>query len=226
MATTAEITGTLVNIIGDDAPELGTVTFALCGYGPQVPRVEDTALVGRITTLQVQADANGDFEAELWGNDQIDPPGTYYTVTVMDDNGDIVQVNAYVFLGGQSYDLGTAEPFDPTQPMPGLPPLIFNQLLIIAFSQTPNFPGDQYTAWGITLNGDVTSSTMTGQMGGNLYTFIVTQDATGGWNFVWPVAVLNATPVNPNPRSITIQTFVCLANNGPLLPIGPATYYP
>jgi hypothetical protein len=128
-------------------------------------------------------------------------------------------------LGDNTYDLDSIGPFDPAQPLPPLPPLIINQLLLIAFSPTPVFPCDQYTALAITLSGDVTSSTLTGQVAGNLYTFIITQDATGGWAFVWPGAMINATPVNPTPRSITIQTCVCLANNGPLLPIGPATYY-
>ena len=220
----ATITGNLEGIV-DNAVEEGSVTIALCGYGSQVPRANGVAVFGSVTSEDIEVDGDGDFEAEVVGNDEIVPAGTYYTVTVKDANGDVVQCNAYLLLGDNTYDLNVTDPFDPTQPMPPLPPLIINQLLIIAFSPTPNFPGDQYTAWGLTLNGNVTSSTMSGTVAGNLYTFIITQDATGGWAFVWPTAVINATPVNPIPRSITIQTFVCFANNGPLLPIGPATYY-
>jgi hypothetical protein len=219
------LTGKLVNIIGADAAEEGSIVISLCGYGSQVPIVPGSGIIGRLTTLEVDADASGDVTAELWGNDKISPAGTYYTVTVKDSNGDIMQVNAYVFQDGQSYDLGEAPPFDPNQPPPWLRPIIVNQLLLIAFSQTPNFPGDQYTAWGIQLTGDVTSSTTSNTVAGNLYTFIISQDATGDHEFVWPPNVFNATPVNPAPSGITIQTFVCLANNGPMLPIGPATYY-
>lgn len=221
----ATLTGKLVNIAGDDAPEEGSITIALCGYGSQVPIVPGSGIIGRLTTLEIDADANGDVEAELWGNDKIAPAGTYYTVTVKNSNGDIMQVNAYVFTDGASYDLGKAIPFDPNQPPPQLPPLIINQLLIIAFSPTPDFPGDQYLSWGIQLTGDVTSSTTSNTFAGNLYTFIITQDNIGGHEFVWPANVFNATPVSPTARAITVQTFVCLANNGPLLPIGPATYF-
>ena len=222
----ATLTGKLANIMGNDAAEEGSVVIALCGYGSRVPVVPGQAVLGRLTTLDVDADASGDFEAELWGNDIIAPAGTYYTVTVKDSNGDIMQVNAYVFTEGQSYDLDTVQPFDPNQPPPQIPPAIVNQLLIVAFSATPNFPGDQYTAWGITLTGDVTSSTMSGIVAGNLYTLIISQDSAGGHLFTWPSMVLNASPVNPNGGSLTVQTFVAIANNGPLFPIGPATYYP
>lgn len=209
-----------------------TVDFALCGYGSQNPRTQTGGAAGTFSNpallgIGVNNELGGEpISVELVGNDTISPPGTYYTVTMRNGNGDILQCNAYIFLDGQTYDLGKINPFDPSQPVPPLPPLIFNQLLLIAFSPTPNFPGDQYTALAMTLSGDVTSSTMTGQVAGNLYTFILSQDGTGGWSFVWPTAILNATPINPAPRSITIQTFVCIGNNGPLLPIGPGTYFP
>ena len=224
MAGEATITGKLLSILGADVAEPGSVVFALCGYGSQVPRVMSTGIVARLTTLEVEADANGDIEAELWGNDSINPPGTYYTATVKDSNGDVMQCNAYVFLGGANYDLAGAQPFDPNQPPPALPPLITNLLILIAFSPTPVFPGDTFTAWGITLTGDVTSSSTSNTVAGNLYTFIISQDSTGGHQFVWPTNVFNATPVSPTPSAITVQTFVALANNGPMLPIGPATY--
>jgi hypothetical protein len=221
----ATITGNLEDIV-DSAPEEGSVVIALCGYGSQVPRVQGTAMLGSVTSDEIEVDADGSFEAEVPGNDQIEPAGTYYTLTVKDANGDVVQTNAYLFLGDDSYDMNGTAPFDPALPLPPLPPLIINQLLIVPFSPTPTFPGGQYTAWAITLTGDVTSSTLSGIIQGNLYTFIILQDSTGGRKFAWPSLVQNATPVNPNPSGLTVQTFVALANNGPLFPIGPATYFP
>ena len=224
----ATISGKLDTIVGSNISEQGSITIALCGYGSQVPRVPTSSVVmlARLTAQDIEADDVGVVTAEVFGNDEIEPAGTYYTVTVKDDNGDIAQVNAYVFLAGNEYDLGDTPPFDPTLPMPPLPPLIYNQLLLIAFSPTPNFPGDTFTALAITLNGNVTSSTTSGLVAGNLYTFIIAQDSTGGWTFAWPPSVLGATAVDPEAGSLTIQTFVALANNGPLLPIGPASYYP
>lgn len=221
----AMLTGKLVNINGDNTAEEGSIVVSLCGYGSQVPIIAGSAIIGRLTTIEIDADANGEVEAELWGNNLISPAGTYYTVTVKDSNGDIMQVNAYVLTEGQNYDLGSMVPFDPNQPPPQLPPAIVNQLLMIVFSQTPDFPGDTFLTWGIQLTDDVTNSSTSNTLAGNLYTFIISQDSTGGHLFTWPPTVFNATPVNPNGSSITIQTFVCLANNGPMLPIGPATYY-
>jgi hypothetical protein len=227
MAQAATITGKLVNIIGANAAEEGSVIFALCGYGSQVPRVTDTAVVARLTTLQVEADQNGVIQAQLWGNDWITPPGTYYTATVLDDNGDVQQCNAYVFLGDQSYDLGTTQPFDPTQPQGPMPPLIVNQLLMVPYSPNPVFPGDQALTFGMTLTGDVAGITFTGLAAGNLYTFIITQDSTGGRQFNWGSWAINATQVNPAAGSTTIQTFVAIASGqGPMIAIGPGTYYP
>jgi hypothetical protein len=220
----ATITGKLENITG--IIEDGTIDIALWGYGSQVPRSSGTGMLAKVDTAPIEVNPDGTFEEELTGNDQIAPAGTYYTVTVRDKNGDVVQTNAYVFLGSNTYDLDVTDPFDPSQPQPPLPPLIVNQLLLIPFSPTPNFPGDQYTTFGFTLTGDVTSSTLSGMVAGNLYTFIISQTGAGGWKFQWPNAVLNATPVDPGAGATTVQTFVCIANNGPLIPIGAGTYYP
>lgn len=219
----ATVTGNLEGVI-DNAVEEGSVVIALCGYGPQVPRVQGTALFGSVTSQDIEVDGDGTFTAEVPGNDEIAPAGTYYTVTIKNANGDVVQCNAYLLLGDTTYDLNVTDPFDPTQPIPPLPPLIINQLLILAFSPTPDFPGDGYTAWQITLTGDVTSSTVSNVATGNLYTFIIKQDGAGGHAFTWPPNVLNATPVFPAPNSTTVQTFV-VDENLDLYPIGGATYY-
>jgi hypothetical protein len=63
---------------------------------------------------------------------------------------------------------------------------------------------------------------------GNLYTFIIVQDAVGGHAFVWPAGTaptgtLNQTPVCQLPNSITVQTFVATSSTL-LMPIGPGTY--
>jgi hypothetical protein len=208
----------------------GTVKFTLCGYGGQFPRgIGEGADVGSICEVEseeVAGDEGGSFSVQLVGNDVIDPPGTYYAVTIKNANGDIVQCNAYMFLESHgNYDLDFEKPFDPTLPPSPLPPLIYNQLLIIPPSATPNFPGDQYTAWGLSMTMDVTSSTISGVVQGNLYTFIITQGGGGSWKFKWPNNVLDPMPVNPKSGGLTVQTFVAIANGGPLFPISAGTWY-
>jgi hypothetical protein len=221
----ATVTGTAQALSGL-LHEASTLQVALCGYGSQIPRVQGGALFGDLDeTVPINA-TDGTFEFTVSGNDAISPAGTYYTVTMQDGNGDTIQVNAYQFIGDNDYDLNTIDPYDPNIAPPPLPYPILSQLLIIAFSPTPNFPGDQYHTWGFRLTGDVTSSSLSGIVAGNLYTFLITQDGTGGWAFTWPTLVQGESIVDPEPGSLTVQTFIAIANGGPLYPIGPGTYYP
>jgi hypothetical protein len=225
----ATVTGKLESAANSAAVK-GTVSVMLCGYGSMIPVIHGVAMVARITTSQIPVAVDGTFSFTVAGNDQIAPAGTYYTVTVADDNGDVAQVNAYLFLGSGSYDLSTAQPFDPSQPPPIIPPLIISQLLVVGWSNGPVFPGDQYTAFQITLAGDTEGAAVENMIQGNLYTFIIIQDAVGNHIFFWPGGLAPsgirnpAIPVCQSPNSITIQTFVAI-DTTLLLPIGPATYY-
>jgi hypothetical protein len=197
----------------------------LCGYGSNVPRMNNQGLTARITTQNITVAADGTFTFTVVANDLIFPAGTYYTITIRDDNGDIAQVNAYRFTSDNAgYNLNTNAPYDPNQNPPALPPLITNMLELVASSATPDFNGATYTAFRITLTGDVTSSAIVGELPGNLYTWIIQQDATGGHAFTWPPNVYNATPVDQDPNSITVQTFVVDQNNS-MYPIAGGTYY-
>jgi hypothetical protein len=182
-------------------------------------------LTARISTGNIIVGADGTFTFTVVANDEIAPAGTYYAVTIRDDNGDIAQVNAYRFTSdNQNYNLNVIDPYDPNQPPPPLPPLIIPQLLVVPFSATPNFDGSAYTAWQITLTGNVTSSTLSGLVVGNLYTFILRQDSAGGHAFAFPPNCFNASaPVNTAVNGYTIQTFV--ADGGSLYAIGPGGLY-
>jgi hypothetical protein len=204
----SEITGKLLNIL-DSEPELGSIVVALCGYGNQVPRYATTgALVARATSIDVDAGSGGAFSIDVPGNDKIAPPTTYYTITVKDDNGDVIQVNAYVFLESDNYDLSTALPFDPTLPMMPLPPLIIDEINVVPASDTMTFDGSDLTTFKTVLHSNVLHATWPNMVPGNLYTFIILQDATGGWQFSWGATVHNGTMIKQNPNGQTVQTFV------------------
>lgn len=218
------VTAKLDAILNEQTDIGGHISVQLCGYGSQVPRVNGVAMLSQVEALNFSPNPSGIITITLFGNDEISPAGTYYTFTFMNDNGDVVQVNAYRFLSSTpTYDLTLIDPYDPNQPPPPLPPLITNQLLIVPWSEDMEFPGDVYTAFRTTLTGDVTSSSAPGTVQGNLYTFIINQDATGGHAFTWPPNVVNATPINPNPNSRTVQTFVMATAN--LYPISAGTWY-
>jgi hypothetical protein len=205
----ATITGNAFTVA--DGPKSGATQIwaNLCGYGSQNPRINGVGVFTGLRTVDLVIDPlTGAFTVELYGNDLIVPGGTYYVFTFANENGDIIQVNAYRFIDGQTYDLNLIDPYDPNQPPPPLPPLITNLLLIVPWSPTPAFPGDVYTSYRITLDGDVTSSTAPGTVSGNLYTFIIVQDGVGNRQFAWPANCHGASPINPTPNSVTVQTFV------------------
>lgn len=222
------VTGNLQTII-DEEPNLGSIEVALCGYGSQIPRVIGGGLTARVMDNSPDINnSDGSFSFTVDGNDVILPEGTYYTVTVRDDNGDICQVNAYRFLSTESeYELTGENPIDPFDPSllmpPALPPLVTNLLLVVPYDPAAEFPGDTYLAWQITLTGDC-APTFTDLVDGNLYTMIVVQDGIGFHMFLWPSIVINPTPVNYAPNGVFVQTFVAVS--GILYPIGPATYTP
>jgi len=232
VAPDVHLFGKLDNVVSDTAatsePELGSIEIALCGYGSQIPHIPNEAMFGKITQpvgMTTSAQDLGTFSAYLYSNPLIQPPGTYYTVTVKDANGDTVQVNAYRFNAAGDFDLDSLQPYDPNLPPPPLPAPITNMLLIIAAANGMIFPGDEYTAFKTTLPGNVSYSTAENMIPGNLYTFIIVQDATGNWDFVWPPNVKNAARIDHIPNSTTIQTFIA-DEFGDLYAIGPGTYYP
>lgn len=225
------VNGRMVAVTGDNTTAKnsvqGTVDVALCGYGSQIPRISGIATYGQLTDIAIATDANGHFTFEVFGNDKIVPPGTYYTITFRNANGDVAQVNAYTFADGSTYDLSVTAPYDPNIPPPPLPVPIGNELQVIPYSAVPTFDGSQSTAWSITLSGDVTNVALQGMHPGNLYTFIIKQDATGGHRFTWPsVQLFNPTAIDKRPNATTIQTFVAdEATPSNLYPIGPGTVY-
>lgn len=133
--------------------ELGTATqpawlqIALCNYGSNLPRVEGAGIIGEVSSWFVNIPYFGTpGSIELWGNDQITPAGTYYAVSVLDTNKNVVQTQLYIFDAG-TYDLSTATPINPPNP-PGIP-----SLELAACSGA--VPGTTYTAPGVIVPGGV-----------------------------------------------------------------------
>jgi hypothetical protein len=220
----ANVTGNAYTVASGPKSALTHVSAQLAGYGSQNPRINGTGIFTGIKTLDLEIDnVTGLFTVQLYGNDIIAPAGTYYVFTFANENGDIIQVNAYRFIDGQPYDLNLLDPYDPNQPPPPFPPLITNLLLPVGAADDMIFPGDTYTAFTTILPGDVTHPVVEGMVAGNLYTFIIKQDATGGHLLLWPSNVHNATRIMPTPNSTTVQTFVA-DGNGDLWAIGPGTW--
>jgi len=96
---------------------------------------------------------------------------------------------------------------------PDLPPVN-----VLTFSATPSFNGATNQAFQMTLTGNVTSSTFTGGIAGQLYTFILKQDGTGGRTFAWPANILGGGVIDTTPSSVNVQNFV--SDGTKLYPVG------
>lgn len=208
-------------------PDIGSVEVALCGYGSYTPQIEGAkfSVVTQVQKMLSPPDQNaGQFSIKLYSNDLITPAGTYYTFTVKDANGDIVQIEAYQLTPGQ-HDITDLDPYDPNLPPPPLPTPLTNQLLVLPASSSMVFDGSTYASFKTTLTGDVTGPAVQNMVPGNLYTFIIVQDSVGGHAFVWPTGIApggtkHGCEIDVRPNETTVQTFVA-DENGMLWAIGP-----
>ena len=107
------LTATLLDYSGNT---LGSATapawlrIALCGFGQSLPAVPGAGNIAKVTSW-----AGGDIpftgsqiSVKLWGNDVISPAGTFYSISVLDTNKNVVQSGVYTFAGTTTVDLSQA----------------------------------------------------------------------------------------------------------------------
>jgi len=78
------------------------------------------------------------------------------------------------------------------------PSLVFNALLSNGFQ--------------VTLTGDVTSSALQNPVNGQVYNFVITQDAAGNHAFTWPANFVGGGAVNPQANRNSVQSFIWVAS--------------
>jgi hypothetical protein len=100
------VTGIIEDLTGAGIP--GFVKFRLTNFGDTIPRIIGTTTVAK-REYTVHADATGYFSLTLWGNDNINPSGTFYIVSVYNQYHSLMSSNDFSITGG-SFDLTTATP--------------------------------------------------------------------------------------------------------------------
>lgn len=97
------------------------------------------------------------------------------------------------------------------------------QVIVVAFTASPTFtcPAILNVNFEITLTGNVVGSTLANPLPGQLITFIIHQDATGGRTFVWPANVPGAN-IDPGISATSVQMFIVDSSNV-LHPVGAMT---
>lgn len=94
-----------------NATELGGyLRITLCGYGPQLPAVPGTCMVADAGVPQIFGPQVGatPISVLLWGNDVITPSNTFYEVSILDPNKNVIQSGMYTFTGSGTTDLSNA----------------------------------------------------------------------------------------------------------------------
>lgn len=134
-ATLQDLTGTLVATTANPAK----LRIALCGYGAQLPCVAGTAVIAKPGPFDIIS-TDGAISTLIWGNDVIAPAGTFYSITVLDGDDNVLQCGAYQFTGSGTIDLSSAPQIVPPAP-PGIPQLVYRAC-------AGAVPGTVYTAPG------------------------------------------------------------------------------
>jgi hypothetical protein len=148
-APTPQITLTFT-LLDFEGNELGSalqpawLRVALCNFGSFLPRVPGAGVIGEVSSwfVDIPFIGAGQQSIKLWGNDVIvpGPDVTYYQISVLDTNKNLVQTGLYQFDGTQTIDLSNATPITPGQP-PSLPSLQY-------LPCTGAVPGSFFTAPG------------------------------------------------------------------------------
>jgi len=242
------LTATLDTLAGAAAGSLASpakLVIALCGFGQTLPRIVGTAMLAQVGPWAVPS-TGSQISTPIWGNDAITPSGTFYSIGVEDANHNIVQIGNYRFTGSGTIDLSNQTQIYPSPPLPiDLIPVYTNPpgatsqsidgSLVVDGNLSSAIVDVSSVAGAITINGflgnvfrivlteNVTSVTLENLVQGAAYTFIIVQNATGGWTFAWPAAALNpVSPVNPVANGKTLWTATCDSDNT-LIATG---YYP
>lgn len=159
--------------------------------------------VGSVTSVMLTGVFGALFTGSITGTNPITSSGTF-TVNI-----DMAQQAANTVLAGPSSG-GTG----PVTARPLAAADICGSTAV-SFSATPAFNASLFAnpLFTMTLTGNVTSSTITNPVTGQIITFVITQDATGGWTFAWPTNTKGSSAIGSNANEVSVQSFVYDGSN-------------
>src|ERR1035437_6584278 len=107
------LSGTITDLTG--TPVAGTVTFVLGNYASNPPIITGYSELAPLSTT-VTANNSGAWAAVIYGEDQINPINTTYTVTIMLPGSSVASWTAEYVIKSGSYDLSTLTPIHASIP--------------------------------------------------------------------------------------------------------------
>jgi hypothetical protein len=92
------------------------------------------------------------------------------------------------------------------------------QLQVVPFGASLTFDCSKANGFQVTLGGNVTSSVVENAAPGQIVTFVLIQDGTGGHTFAWPASMTGTAPIDGTANITNVQQFIA-RNDGTLRPI-------
>lgn len=152
-------------------------------------------------------DANGNLlgSCKVWSNAELSG-NTFYNVTFYDQNNSRIGNPAtwqFTQAAGSTVDIGTMVSTTPGGPAVSFP---FGQQTQPS-AASMSFSAASYNQFLTNMTSNVAGSSMVGGIAGTYYTFIFTQDGTGGHTFSWPANVIDPQAIDTAPNATCAQTF-------------------
>jgi hypothetical protein len=157
-----------------------------------------TGLVGSVTQVTLAVSASALFTASISGTNPITTSGTA-TINITFAN----QAANTILAGPAS---GSTGPISARQAVAA----DIAGIKAVTFSATPVFDASLFAlpTFTLTLTANITSSSVTNPTAGQHIAFILTQDGTGGWSFVWPANFHGASNIGSDANSVSVQEFI------------------
>lgn len=103
------LSANLQSILGTSCP--GYLRITLCGFGAAIPIVPAICVIANAGVPQLVG-PGPNIAQLLYGNDIIQPSGTFYEIAILDDKKNVIQANNYTLTGSSSLDLSTIPPIE------------------------------------------------------------------------------------------------------------------
>lgn len=107
----------IANLLDYSGAQIGSTSrpaylrIQLCGFGQSLPRVSGSGVLGRVWSNPQDIPYTGaQVSVPLFGNDVIIPAGTFYAISVLDSNLNVIQAATYQVTGSGTVDLSSLSP--------------------------------------------------------------------------------------------------------------------
>lgn len=170
------LTANLESILGG-TEKGGFLRITLCGFGPVLPAVPNVGMLADAGIPMYVGPQVGStpIAQTLWGNDVINPSGTFYEIALLDQDKDVIQAGIYQlnndagtvdlstltqYLGPYGFSLGSLKYMPCTGAVPGTTYLAAGSVIAVSYNGIFLVKNPATGTLGYTLAGDEKTITL------------------------------------------------------------------